>query len=47
MKVLPRPPEEGEGLEGDRDCLFLVQSNAIQLLDIPETQIINSIVFNQ
>lgn len=47
MKVLPHPPEEGEILEGDRDCLFLIQSNSIQPLDTPETQIINSIVFNQ
>lgn len=47
MEVLPHSPEEGEILEGDRDCLFLTQSNAIQLFDIPETQIINSTVFNQ
>lgn len=47
MKVLPHPAEEGEILEGDRDGLFLIQSNAIQPLDISETQLSNSLVFNQ
>lgn len=47
MKVLPHPPEEAEILERARDFLFFIQSNAMQLLGIPDTQIINSIVFNQ